>query len=103
MVMEQQSSNTEIKTLPFRTISEVTDESIKYIDDRRKHIITPLKTRWGKFNKVCCGGIEPNMIFTVAGGSGSGNIEIFAVYIRDYIENYRTNSVKTAKLIPSKS
>ena len=73
MVMEQQSSNTEIKILPFRTISEVTDESIKYIDDRRKHIITPLKTRWGKFNKVCCGGIEPNMIFTVAGGSGSGN------------------------------
>lgn len=72
MVMEQQSSNTEIKILPFRTISEVTDESIKYIDDRRKHIITPLKTRWGKFNKVCCGGIEPNMIFTVAGGSGSG-------------------------------
>lgn len=66
--MEQESSN----ILPFRSISQVTEESVKYIDDRRKHIITPLKTRWNKFNKVCCGGIEPNMIFTIAGGSGSG-------------------------------
>jgi len=32
----------------------------------------PLKTRWSKFNKVCCGGLEPNMILTIAGGSGSG-------------------------------
>lgn len=66
--MENESTN----ILPFRTISEVADESVKYIDDRRKHLITPLKTRWQKFNRVCCGGIEPNMIFTIAGGSGSG-------------------------------
>jgi len=67
-IMENESTN----ILPFRTISEVADESVKYIDDRRKHLITPLKTRWQKFNRVCCGGIEPNMIFTIAGGSGSG-------------------------------
>ena len=64
--------NESIKVLQFKTISEVAKESLSYIDARRKHIITPLKTRWKKFNRVCCGGIEPNMIFTIAGGSGSG-------------------------------
>lgn len=66
--MEQKSFN----TLPFKSISEVTDESLEYIRKRKDKTIVPLKTRWNKFNKVCCGGIEPNMIVTIAGGSGSG-------------------------------
>lgn len=66
--MEQTSFN----TLPFKTIAEVTDESVKYIQARKDKLIVPLKTRWSKFNNVCCGGIEPNMIVTIAGGSGSG-------------------------------
>lgn len=66
--MEQQSYN----ILPYKTIAEVTDESIRYIEARKNKTIVPLKTRWTKFNKVCCGGIEPNMIITIAGGSGSG-------------------------------
>lgn len=66
--MEQKSFN----TLPFRSISEVVDESLEYIRKRKDKTIVPLKTRWNKFNKVCCGGIEPNMIITIAGGSGSG-------------------------------
>lgn len=66
--MEQQSCN----ILPYKTIAEVTDESIRYIEARKNKTIVPLKTRWTKFNKVCCGGIEPNMIITIAGGSGSG-------------------------------
>lgn len=66
--MEQKSFN----TLPFRSISEVADESLEYIRKRKDKTIVPLKTRWNKFNKVCCGGIEPNMIITIAGGSGSG-------------------------------
>lgn len=56
----------------FRTIEQVADEATAYIDNRRKHLITPLKTRWKKFNKACCGGIEPNMVFTIAGISGAG-------------------------------
>ena len=44
----------------FRTIEQVADEATAYIDSRRKHLIQPLKTRWKKFNKACCGGIEPN-------------------------------------------
>ena len=66
--MEQKSFN----TLPFKSISEVADESLEYISKRKDKTIVPLKTRWNKFNKVCCGGIEPNMIVTIAGGSGSG-------------------------------
>ena len=66
--MEQKSFN----TLPFQSISEVADESLEYIRKRKDKTIVPLKTRWNKFNKVCCGGIEPNMIVTIAGGSGSG-------------------------------
>ena len=66
--MEQKSFN----TLPFKSISEVAGESLEYIRKRKDKTIVPLKTRWDKFNKVCCGGIEPNMIITIAGGSGSG-------------------------------
>lgn len=66
--MEQKSFN----TLPFKSISKVADESLEYIRKRKDKTIIPLKTRWNKFNKVCCGGIEPNMIITIAGGSGSG-------------------------------
>ena len=56
----------------FRTIEQVAEEATAYIDNRRKHLIQPLKTRWNKFNKACCGGIEPNMVFTIAGISGAG-------------------------------
>lgn len=61
-----------METLSFKSIAEVANESVKYIKDRKDHNIIPLKTGWNKFNKVCCGGIEPNMIFTIAGTSGSG-------------------------------
>ena len=61
-----------METLSFKSIAEVANESVKYIKDRKEHNIVPLKTGWNKFNKVCCGGIEPNMIFTIAGTSGSG-------------------------------
>jgi len=66
--MEQQCT----KTLQFKPISQAIDESISYISSRKDHTIMPLKTRWTKFNKVCAGGIEPNMIITIAGSSGSG-------------------------------
>ena len=86
--------NESIKVLPFKTISEVAKESLSYIDARRKHIITPLKTRWKKFNRVCCGGIEPNMIFTIAGGSGSGKSAFVNTLESDLIDlNKRQNIV----------
>ena len=66
--MEQPS----IRTLTFKHISTATNEAVKYIKDRKSHAITPLKTRWNKFNRACGGGLEPNMVVTIAGASGSG-------------------------------
>jgi replicative DNA helicase len=66
--MEQKSS----KILPYKHISEPTNEVLSYIDNRRRGVVKSLKTRWGKFNRQCMGGIEPNTIYTFAGISGSG-------------------------------
>ena len=53
-------------------MSQVTKEAVEYIAGRRDRTITSLKTRWNKFNKQCMGGIEPNVVMTIAGISGSG-------------------------------
>ena len=47
--MEQKSYN----TLPFKHISQATDEIIDYIVKRKDHEIDSLKTRWTKFNNLC--------------------------------------------------
>lgn len=65
--MEQNSFN-----LSFRPISVVSQEAIDYIKGRRDHSIVSLKTRWVKLNKQTMGGIEPNVVWTMAGISGSG-------------------------------
>lgn len=53
-------------------MSVVAQEAINYIKARKEHNIESLKTRWKKFNDVCMGGIESNVIYTVTGISGSG-------------------------------
>jgi len=63
---------TNSNSLTFKHISSATDEIIQYIDNRRKGVSKSLKTRWEKFNNTCNGGIEPNVIISVAGISGSG-------------------------------
>lgn len=64
--------NSNSKVLPIKHISEPTEEILDYIDSRRKGIVRSLRTRWPKFNATTMGGIEPNIIMTVAGISGSG-------------------------------
>lgn len=59
-------------TLTYSHISHATKEAIEFIDKRRKHEIESLKTRWEGFNKTCMGGIESNVVYTIAGISGSG-------------------------------
>lgn len=56
-----------------RPMSVVAQETINYIRGRKERNIISLKTRWAKFNKQCMGGIEPNIVMTIAGISGSGN------------------------------
>ena len=57
---------------PWRPMSAVTKEAVDYIKSRKEHKISSLKTRWKKLNRVCMGGIEPNIVMTITGISGSG-------------------------------
>ena len=70
--MENTDQNA-VKILPFESISQVANKSINYI-----------KARCDKFNKAT-GGIEPNMIFTIAGISGSGNSAFYFKYFKYYL------------------
>lgn len=79
--MEQTSYN-----LNIRPIKTVVNEAISYIEGRRSHTISSLKTRWNKFNKVCMGGIEPNTIYTIAGISGSGKSSFANLLSSDIID-----------------
>lgn len=63
--MEQNSSND--KTPQLKHISKATEEIVNYIDNRRKGLVKSLRTKWTKFNNACMGGIEPNIIMTIAG------------------------------------
>ena len=66
--MDKKSS----RSLTYRHIKEPATEILRYIDDRRHGVVKSLKTKWKRFNKQCMGGIEPNVIYTIAGMSGSG-------------------------------
>ena len=69
-----------------RPISAVAQETINYIGGRRKHDIVSLKTRWGKFNKQCMGGIVPNVVMTIPGISGSGKSSFVNLIQTDIID-----------------
>lgn len=78
--MEQNLSNV------IRPMSVVAQEAINYIKGRREHNIVSLKTRWVKFNKQCMGGIEPNIVMTIAGISGSGKSSFANLLMTDVID-----------------
>lgn len=78
--MEQQYT----KPIIGKRINEVTNETLKYINDRRKGNIVSLKTRWSKFNEVCF--FEPNMIYTIAGTSGTGKSAFVNTITNDLID-----------------
>lgn len=69
-----------------RPMSEVAQEAIDYIGGRRNHSVSSLKTRWVKFNKQCMGGIEPNVVMTIAGISGSGKSSFANLIQTDLID-----------------
>lgn len=78
--MEQNLSNI------VRPIRVVAQEAINYIEGRKNRDIVSLKTRWGKFNKQCMGGIEPNTVMTIAGISGSGKSSMINLVQTDVID-----------------
>lgn len=77
------------KPIIGKRINDVTKETLKYIDDRRKGNIISLKTRWKKFNENCF--FEPNMIYTIAGTSGTGKIFLNILETNYRIIRYRIN------------
>jgi replicative DNA helicase len=74
------------RTLEYRHILEPTKEIIKYIDDRRKLRSVSLKTRWGKLNNTCNGGIEPNIIMSIGAISGAGKSAFAGQLETDLVE-----------------
>ena len=78
--MEQNSSNV------IKPMSVVAQEAINYIKGRREHNVVSLKTRWKKFNKQCMGGIEPNVVITIPGISGSGKSSFVNLIQTDIID-----------------
>ena len=64
------------KILKYKHISESTQEIVEYIDSRRKGEEQSLKTRWEKLNRSTMGGLDWNVIMTIAGMSGSGKSSI---------------------------
>jgi replicative DNA helicase len=74
-------------------MSVVAQEAINYIAGRRDRNIVSLKTRWEKFNKQCMGGIEPNIVMTIAGISGSGKSSFANLIQTDLIDLNPTEDV----------
>lgn len=72
--------------LPFKHISVAADEAVTYIKQRKNHEIEPLKSRWNKFNFMCCGGIEPGCVYTIVGASGTGKSSFVNTLETDLIE-----------------
>jgi len=60
------------KPLKYRNIGTAAGEAVDYINQRRHFKLQSLATKWPKFNNLCMGGIEPNVLYTIAGISGSG-------------------------------
>ena len=75
-----------VNPLPFNHISTAASEAVTYIRRRKNHEIEPLKSRWNKFNEVCCGGIEPGCVYTIVGASGTGKSSFVNTLETDLIE-----------------
>ena len=78
--MEQNLSNL------VRPMKVVAQEAINYVEGRKDHNVVSLQTRWKKFNKQCMGGIEPNIVITIAGISGSGKSSFANLLMTDIID-----------------
>ena len=87
-----QSQTQDMETPFFKAIGDVTRETLQYIKDRKDKKIVSLKSRWKKFNRAT-GGIEPNMIFTIAGISGAGKSAFANSLAFDLIELNPTEEV----------
>lgn len=87
--MEQASS----KILKYKHISSATEEILTYIKERRDGVSKSLATRWPKFNALSMGGIEPGIIMTIAGISGSGKSSFVNTLETDLVDLNKNENV----------
>ena len=83
----------EQNSFKVRSMREVAQEAINYIEGRKERKIVSLKTRWEKFNRQCMGGIEPNTVYTIAGISGSGKSSLVNSLTTDLIDLNPTEDI----------
>src|SRR5215470_2938676 len=76
----------ETKLNKVRHISQIADETARYISRRREGEEESLKTRWRKFNEATMDGIEPNCLLTIAGRSGAGKSSVANMIEQDIID-----------------
>lgn len=79
--------------LKYRHISSATEEILEYIKARGEGTSKSLRTRWRKFNNLSMGGLEPGIIMTVAGISGSGKSTFVNTLETDLIDLNRDEQV----------
>lgn len=76
--------------LPYgaRKFTDVLDESLAYIEDRRTGKISSFKTPWSGFNNAGINGLEWGSMLTVAARPGAGKTMITSQILREsYIHN----------------
>lgn len=73
--------------MAFRHISDVVDETEKYIDDRRKGIITSCKTGFAKLDDALLGGIEYGSVVSIGGRPSVGKTAYSSCIIRGIIRH----------------
>lgn len=80
--MEPQSN----RSLTFSHISNASSTIIQYMKDRKEGNMKSLRTRWSKFNNSLCGGLEPNVVWTIGGISGSGKSSFINTLETDLVD-----------------
>lgn len=70
-----------MESKPWKSIGEIHEESLKYIEGRRNGSLKSIKLPWSSFNDAGIGGIEWGSITTIAGRPASGK-----TLIKDMIE-----------------
>lgn len=80
------------KLLPIKAISEVVDDTRRYILNRKSGKEKSLKVKSNKVNKSFMNGFDWGRIVTIAGLSGSGKSTILRQWIREIIELNPTES-----------
>lgn len=73
--------------MAFRHISEVCNETEKYIDDRRKGLIKSCKTGYKKLDGALLGGIEYGSTISIGARPGVGKTAISSALLRGIIKN----------------